>query len=56
MESVPIVGKERKIPHLFGQIIICFGKRHPGSNQIPFDIRATFNALPFAAIAMDFDK
>ena len=48
-------GKNGKT-HLFGQIIICFGKRHPGSNQIPFDIRATFNVLPFAAIAMDFDK
>ena len=28
----------------------------PKINQIRFDIRATYNVLPFAAIAMDFDK
>ena len=33
-----------------------FWPETPEINQIPFDIRATFNALPLAAIAMDFDK
>ena len=28
----------------------------PISDKIPFDIRATYNAMPFAAIAMGFDK
>ena len=40
--------KKRKIPFIWPET--------PKINQIRFDIRATFNALPLAAIPMDFDK
>ena len=44
------------IPPISDKIKYWPRHRHPRSNQIPFDIRATYNALPLAAIAMDFDK